>query len=464
MKEAGLWVMLSVLVFQTLLPGQDELPFEFSAELKQRKEANFEERFKGSYGINAYLEPEMDVDNFNVYEGVLAFLDNREGAISYLINGMTALEEQEVEVSASLNFLLANFHFENKDYTAASEQYIKAIHKHPNFLRAYENLGYGFMFEEENEKALPVLLKAIELGSNDSQIHGLIGFLYLEKELYLSALSAYELAMLFNPRNNAWRFGILQCLINLYRREAALGVAEEILLFDPDNPRNWQNIANLLMRMDRDEEAATHLEVMHQLGCETYESRRLLGNLYMSREDVVSAKREFLAMIQLMESQAQLEDVLNACEGLLYYHLANEALVLIAKLKERSASLGLMLEPAALGLIEGIVYLQQDEFIEARKRLLQVLETEPGNGQALLSLGDVYLRLADWDQATIYFELAQMYPDFAYDALYSHAQLLLGLGQTEDALEKLREANGMEGHGDLTELIRSIEETGRLLR
>jgi tetratricopeptide (TPR) repeat protein len=117
-----------------------------------------------------------------------------------------------------------------------------------------------------------------------------------------------------------------------------------------------------------------------------------------------------------------------------------------------------------LGLIEGIVYLQQDEFIEARKRLLQVLETEPGNGQALLSLGDVYLRLADWDQATIYFELAQMYPDFAYDALYSHAQLLLGLGQTEDALEKLREANGMEGHGDLTELIRSIEETGRLLR
>ena len=233
MKEAGLWVMLSVLVFQTLLPVQDELPFEFSAELKQWKEANFEERFKGSYGINAYLEPEMDVDNFNVYEGVLAFLDNREGAISYLINGMTALEEQEVEVSASLNFLLANFHFENKDYTAASEQYIKAIHKHPNFLRAYENLGYGFMFEEENEKALPVLLKAIELGSNDSQIHGLIGFLYLEKELYLSALSAYELAMLFNPRNNAWRFGILQCLINLDRREAALGVAEEILLFDP---------------------------------------------------------------------------------------------------------------------------------------------------------------------------------------------------------------------------------------
>ena len=131
------------------------MSFEMPEDLFNWKEEDFEKRFKGSYGINSYLEPELDVDNFNVYEGVLAYLEYPEEAIAFLINGMANINEQGFEVSATLNFLLGNFYFETNDHSRAIEQYISAIHKHPDFLRAYENLGYSFMLNGEKEKAAP---------------------------------------------------------------------------------------------------------------------------------------------------------------------------------------------------------------------------------------------------------------------------------------------------------------------
>ena len=444
------------------LGRDDELPFQFREDLFDWKEEDFEKRFKGSYGINSFLEPELDVANFNVYEGVLAYLDNKDGAIDYLKNGMAILQEQGAEVSATLNFLLGNFYFEKKDHFGAIEQYIAAIHKHPDFLRAYENLGYAFMFIEENEKALPVLLKAIELGSNDSQIHGLIGFLYLEKELYLSALAAYEMAMLFNPRNNTWRIGILQCLINLGRNEDALGVAEEVLLFDPDRPANWQNLAGLLLRIDRNEEGAAHLEVAHRLGGSSYESRRLLGNLYFTEKDIESAFREFLLLVDLLSDGRQMDDILLVCEGLLVHGYAEEAGILIAKAKEKSRQAGFRLNSLALDLLEGMIFLESDQLGQAESRLARVLEVNPAHPRALLAMGDVYLRSSKWDQAVVYLEMAELYPEVAYDAYYSHARLLLGLGQTEEALEKLRAAYALDSNDGLLEIIRSLQESGRL--
>ena len=445
------------------LGRDDALSFELPEDLFNWKEEDFAKRFKGSYGINSYLEPEMDVDNFNVYDGALAYLEYPDEAIAYLINGMANINDLGFEVSATLNFLLGNLYFEKNDHSRAVEQYISAIHKHPDFLRAYENLGYSLMLNDEKDKALPVLLKAIELGSNDSQIHGLIGFLFLEKELYLSALAAYEIAMMFNPRNNTWRFGILQCLINLGRNEDALGVTEEVLLFDPDRASNWKNAANLLLRIDRNDEAAAHLEVAHRLGGASYESRRLLGNLYFTEKNIESAFREFLQLIELLSEGRQLDDILLVCQGLLVHGYAEEARALISKAKEKSRQEDLRLNSLALDFLEGMIFLENDQLSQAESTLARVLEVDPAHPRALLAMGEVYLRSGKLDQAVLYFELAELNQEVAYEAYYNHAQLLLGLGQNQEALEKLRSAYSLESNEELLEIIRSLEESGRLI-
>ncbi|MDA0345959.1 MAG: tetratricopeptide repeat protein [Verrucomicrobia bacterium] len=462
-KEFLIWICL-VCLCQFPVLALDELPFILPTDPDGWREDDFEKRFKGSYGINSYLEPELDVDNFNVYEGVLAFLDNSEGAITFITNSMATLEEQGIEVSASLHFLLGNFFFESDEHDLAEEQYILAIHKHPNFLRAYENLGYSFMQNDQNEKALPVLLKALELGSNDSQIHGLIGFLYLDKELYLSALSAFESAMLFNPRNNTWRFGIFQSLINLNRNDSALGVAEEILLFDPDNPVNWQNVASLLMRLNREDEVISHVEMVHQLGGSSYRTHRLLGNLYFNREMVEQANLEFKVMIDLASEAADLEDVLEVCEGMLYFGFVEEAQSLFGKLTNKGTELGLVIDPESTDMIQAMFYMEDGRLDQAETIFLRVLNANPAQPRALLFLAQILVQQRDFDQAGIYFELAQMYPEVSYNAYYAHAQLLLGLEQREEALAKLRQAQSIDASDELSEIISSLEETGRLIR
>ena len=458
-----IWICL-VCLCQIPVSALDKLPFVLPTDPDGWREDDFEKRFKGSYGINSYLEPELDVDNFNVYEGVLAFLDNSEGAIAFIKNSMAALEEQGIEVSASLHFLLGNFFFESDEHDLAEEQYVLAIHKHPSFLRAYENLGYSFMQNDQNEKALPVLLKALELGSNDSQIHGLIGFLYLDKELYLSALSAFESAMLFNPRNNTWRFGIFQSLINLQRNENALGVAEEILLFDPDNPSNWQNVASLLMRLDREDEVISHVEMVHQLSGASVRTHRLLGNLYFNRKMVEQANLEFQSMIDLASVASDLEDVLEVCEGMLYFGFVEEAQSLIGKLRSKGAELGLVIDPESTEMIQAMIYMEDGQSDRAETIFLRVLEANPAQPRALLFLAQIFTQQRDFDQAGIYFELAQLYPEVSYDAFYAHAQLLLALEQRDAALERLRQAQSIRGSDELAEIVRSLEETGRLVR
>jgi tetratricopeptide (TPR) repeat protein len=462
-KEFLIWICL-VCLCQFPIAALDDLPFELPAYPEGWREDDFEKRFKGSYGINSFLEPELDVDNFNVYEGVLAFLDNSEGAIIFIQNSMAVLDEKGIEASASLHFLLGNFFFENNQHDQASEQYVLAIHKHPNFLRAYENLGYSFMQNDQNEKALPVLLKALELGSNDSQIHGLIGFLYLDKKLYLSALSAFESAMLFNPRNNTWRFGIFQCLIHLNRNESALGVAEEILLFDPDNPSNWQNVASLLMRLNREDEVISHVEMVHQLGGASFRSRRLLGNLYYNREMIVQAGGEYSSMIDLASEVVQLEDVLEVCEGMLYFGFVEEAQSLFGKLTSKGTELGLVIDPESTEMIQAMIYMKEGRLDQAETVFRRVLKANPAQARALLFLAQILVLQRDFDQAGIYFELAQMYPKVSYNAYYAHAQLLLGLEQREEALVKLKLAQSIEASDELAEIISSLEETGRLIR
>jgi hypothetical protein len=90
----------------------------------------------------------------------------------------------------------------------------------------------------------------------------------------------------------------------------SLGVAKEILLFDPGNPGNWQNVANLHLRMEHEAEGMSHLEVTHSLGGGSYISRRLLGNMYFNREMVEQSAVEFTEMIKLATKAEELEDVL----------------------------------------------------------------------------------------------------------------------------------------------------------
>ena len=117
-----------------------------------------------------------------------------------------------------------------------------------------------------------------------------------------------------------------------------------------------------------------------------------------------------------------------------------------------------------MDLIQGMIYLENGQTDLAETNFRKVVENNPAHPRALLFMAQTLTMQREYDEAGIYFELAQLYPEVRYDAYYAHAQLLLGLERRDEALEKLRQAQSVEGSDELSEIIRSLDETGRLVR
>lgn len=404
------------------------------------KEEDFQNRFLGRYGVNGYTEPQMDVENYNTYEGVMALMEDRKQAILYLQNSILVLDESGIQASAALHFVLASLFYEEGEMQSAIEQYILAIRKHPSFLRAYANLGFTLMEVGESEKALPVLLKTVELGANESQIDGLIGRIYVEKQLYESGLTAFRNAMVFNPENNAWRFGILQCLIGLGRYEEAITMVDEAIAFDRRNPDHWKNRANLLLELERWDEAIVDLQVADSLGDATFATRHQLATLLFNKE-IYGQASEWIARAGLLADDFDSFDrLLTLAQSLSEVGLLAETVALLPDIESRAAGLGIALDRSKIDRIRVALEFENGNHQEALSLVDALIEENPADGGLQLQRAQVLISLGREEEAILSYQIAATQKETTYVAHYENARLRLARGEIAEALALLRKA------------------------
>ena len=421
------------------------------------KEKDFQNRFLGRYGVNGYTEPQMDVENYNAYEGAMALVETKSEAIAYLQQAIKSLDESGIEASAALHFVLASMLYEENQKQSAVEQYVLAIRKHPSFLRAYANLGFTLMELDESEQALPVLLKAVELGANESQIHGLIGRIYRSKQLYESGLTAFRNALVFNPENNSWRFGVLQCLIALERYEEAITMADEVLAFGRSDADNWRNRAGLLTRLERWDEAIVDFQTAHSLGGATFDSRLSLTYLLFNKGIYTEAANSLAQATEIAESADHFYSVLSTAQSLASAGRIEEALALIPTIEARSASQSVELDRSIIQRIQVAAKLKEESFDDALLLLDELIENSPGDGELHLMRAQTLIGLQQADEAILTFQIAATIDEVAFTANYEHARLELSRGQIPSALKLLRTAYGHEPSESLRSYIRELE-------
>lgn len=422
------------------------------------KEEDFQNRFLGRYGVDGYTEPQMDVENYNVYEGVLAVIEDKEAAVTYLRQGVASLESSQIGASAALHFLLGSLLYELGQKEACVEEYLIAIRKHPSFLRAYANLGFTYMELDQPDLALPVLLKAVELGAGESQIYGLIGHIYQSRNLFSGGLTAFQWALVFNPRNNVWREGILRCLIGLERYEEAVGVAREVLAFDRSNGDAWINLANLYLRVERPADAIIHLQTAHALGRASFFSRSALARLFFNRGIYPEARAEAEAAVRLVGEADEIGECLGFAFNLSQAERHEEAMALLATVRARAAELEVVPDPILAGLIEAGEQMARGDLAAARDSLTRLAEIDPGHGEIQLLLGRIHLDLNQPAEALLALQIAETVPATAYPALYEQSRLELRNGSVANALSLLRRARALRPGPEIDQYIRELED------
>ncbi len=242
------------------------------------KSSSFRKAFNGSYRINARTEPFVDTKERGLLVSIESLMakGDRKSALKKLKSSSLS------KSSAAVMYNLGNIAYELGDLKLAKKEYLRAIKKFPTFLRAHQNLAAVYSREGDYDKAFPILLEAVRLGSQDGSVMGLLGYCYQQKGDLTAALHAFRNAQLTDPNAIDWKVGEAYCHDSLGDYDKALNLYKTIIKVRPSELQYQLSLADLYQRAGKVEEAIVHLELLRRQKKLDFSNKVLLGGLHFS--------------------------------------------------------------------------------------------------------------------------------------------------------------------------------------
>ncbi len=216
------------------------------------------------------------------------------------LNDMQASEHYyrmllEVDVYSYENwFNLGQVLFNQERYEEACKAYDFALVSNPGFMPAVLQMGHAcFQIEHYEDAAkyyLDYLLAAIEEnlpsaeGNTIDDLMVFVGEAFEKAEQYESAMEWYEHALTTNPENLQAHTGMGICYLELKDYGQSIRYLEKALKMDDKQSEIWVYLAEVLVNMDKDEQAI--VAYLHALSLDPSQAEVLfaLGNLYYDQQ------------------------------------------------------------------------------------------------------------------------------------------------------------------------------------
>ncbi|MBN1586365.1 MAG: tetratricopeptide repeat protein [Candidatus Omnitrophica bacterium] len=416
----------------------------------------FQKQFTESYIAETDIEPLVTTSERDQMQEVLELISSDK-----LDEAARVLEKNRGEaVSAVYDFTLANLYFRQEKLEQSAEAYEVAVDKYPKFLRAWRNLGLIYVRQNEFEKALPALTRVVELGGGDALTYGLLGFAHSSVGNYLSAETAYRMAVLVDPETMDWKMGLARSLFKQESYSQAVALCAQLIAEDPDRADLWLLQANAYVGLGQALKAAENYEFVDRLGRSTKDSLNMLGDIYINQELYEMAVDSYIRAMQ-KDPGGSAERGIRAAKVLAARGALSETKQLVEKIEQLR---GDQMDPAekkdVLKLRARLAVAEGAGEEEARV-LEQIVEIDPLDGEALILLGQHSGRAGEPEKAAFYFERAASIEGYEADAKVRHAQLLVRNGKYSEALPLLRRAQFLDPRDDVQEYLEQVERVSK---
>jgi len=422
------------------------------------QEPAFQAAFMGSYGTRAEIEPRVTVVEKEVMEKVMKLLSGEEGTAKAV-----ALLEKAIKPSSSavFDFTLANIHFQEDQLTQAASCYQAAIQKFPTFQRAYKNLALIHIRQGEFEQAIEPLTQCVELGVNDGLTYGLLGYAYTMTEQFVSAESAYRLAMMLQPKTMDWKLGLCRTLFKQQKYGESIAMCDELLRLEPGKADYLLLQANAYLGMKQPNHAAEIYELLDLSGKTPVAALHTLGDIYVNDGDLEQGADAYRRALE-RDPKPDLGRQLRNVEVLTSRSAYSAAATLLNEIKTcKKGELNDGLHKRMLKL-EARLAAARDEAGEEQSRILEeIVRLDPLDGDALILLGQYY-SASDVEKAIFYYERAEGIEKHEAEARLRHGQLLVRNGKYQEALPLLKRAQEMTPRDDVQRYIEQVERAARL--
>jgi tetratricopeptide (TPR) repeat protein len=413
----------------------------------------FVNEFLGSYGFLAGAEPPISDEEKESLRNLIDLIKASPSA------AIQALEPQITDSSsAAFDFILANLYFQSGNLAKAERSYNNAVVKHPDFRRAYKNLGLVQVQQGNFDKAITTISKAMELGEVDGRSYGLLGYGYLTQEKYYPAEAAYRQAILMQPEVTDWKVGLARTLLETQRYPDAIALFDTLLLEAPDNADYWMLQSNAYLGKGDPMAAAKNLEVVRRMGAADLSTLTLLGDIYMNNSNADLALDAYLAATEIATASDS-KPLLRAASLLTRTGNYEQAKTMIPGIRNQielaeGETLDLLTLEAKIARAEG-----DDE--SAVKLLSEIVERDSLNGDALIELADFYADQGDMAKAITRYEQAEKIEAYEREALVAHAQARVRDAQYKEALPLLRRALQLRSDNNLEDYTQRVERAAR---
>lgn len=421
-------------VFSLVLNAAEPLPL---ATGYWQDEA-FLKSFNGSYQVNARIEPSVTTEERGLLVSIQAMMaaGKREEALA------TLTASELLKSSAAIAFNAGNIEFELGNLEAAANHYRAALEISPSFRRAHRNLGFVFARQDDWQQALPALEEAIRLGDQDGATYGQLAYGRMHHEQYASALQAFRLAQLTQPRVIAWKAGTAQCLQHLKRHHEALALLGEVIADQPDEPSYYLLQASVFLSTGQPDEAIANLELVRRMGEDKLDAGNhlLLANLHL-RAGSTSLARPVMMAAMGMEKKAALNDALNALEFAVLtrdWSLARDFGLALQKAYPEAGDARLSHKQQRLSALIDIDSGQNPS--RGAGVLEKLVERDPLDADSLILLARYRAGEKRYEEAGMLLEQAKRVEGHAYPSHVELAKLHVASKRYRDALAELNQA------------------------
>ena len=423
-----------------------------SLELKIWNDPVFQKQFIESYKAETEIEPRVTSEERDKMQKVLELISSNQ-----MDKAVNVIEKSRGEgANALYDFMLANIYFQQEKLDQAADVYEIAVKKYAKFRRAWRNLGLIYVRKNEFEKAVPALTRVIELGGGDALTYGLLGFAYSSVGNYISAETAYRMALLLDPVTIDWKMGLARSFFKQENYSQAVALCNNLINDQPEQTDLWLLQANAYIGLNQPLKAAENYEFVDRLGKSTVESLNMLGDIYINEELYEMAVNSYIRAME-KSSEHNVDRAIRAAKVLIARGAIKETRHLINRIETmESDHLGtderkdLLKLSARLAVAEGAA----DEEVRV---LEEIVTLDPLDGEALILLGQNSNRVGETEKAVFYYERAASIEKYEADAKVRHAQLLVGKGKYSEALPLLRKAQQLKPRDDVQKYLEQVE-------
>ena len=418
---------------------------------------DFKKQFAESYMAETDIEPRVTETERELLTEVLELIanDKTDQAVKKINKDRTEA------TSAVFDFLIGNIYFQQDRFDEALAEYKKAVTLHPKFRRAWRNIGMVHVRQGQLEQAIPALTTVIELGGNDAVTYGLLATAYNTAGNYLSAESAYHMAILLDPSAIDWKLGLARSFFQQERYYETIAVCKRLLEKYPDRADLWLLQAGSYMGLKQPLKAAEIYELVIQLGYANPAILIQLGNIYAQQDLYDMAVNAYLQALQQNPEQV-MSHAVKLADTLVTRGALQETKALIEFIQQQYPD---QISPQARQNIRklqarlAVAFGTETE--EDVTLLRKIAETNPLDGEALILLGQHSLRTGDKEQAIFYYERAAGMENYEADAKVEHARLLIADHKYEEAISLLKRAQQVKPRQNIQEYLNEVERIAR---